>query len=209
MKKFVLWIGLMVLGSLQAQEAVLSPAVKDSIRKELNAYFEAVSNKDWDYVLDRMPPELFELEPREKLLKKLDDAQNDYMQFEIHMPEGIRIFDRYFRQNGRQYILTGYTNNATWIFRKKPKESPEAFRSRMNYTFHRLHKRLGNKIMRGTDPGVFHVRIPKYLLVIRDLQSGRTYFIEYPKQIKQQTDLQSIVPLKVLQFFNNSVFHHS
>jgi hypothetical protein len=209
MKKFVLWIGLMVLGSLQAQEAVLSPAVKDSIRKELNAYFEAVSNKDWDYVLDRMPPELFELEPREKLLKKLKDAQNDYVQFEIHSPDSIHIFRPSYLKNGRQYFLAGYINNATWIFHKKPKETSESFHSRMDYTFYRLHKKMGNKIIRGNDPGIFHVRVPKYLLIIRDTQKGKVYFIEYPRQIQKQTDVQSIVPLEVLQFFNNTVFHHT
>ena len=210
MKTRIFWVLMLLTMGMYGQEITLTPADKQQIKQQLNAYFTAVSNKDWNTVLDKMPPELFRLNKREEILKIFENAENDYQSYETHQPTNLRIFDQAYRKDGKRYALVGYTNNVTWIFRPKPKETQGSFQGRMDYTLFQLQKQFGREnVTAGTRTGMIHIRIPKYLLVITDEKSGRTYLIDFPKDMRRQTDLQTIVDPEVIAFFNNIIFHHT
>ncbi len=193
---------------LHAQQT-LPDSLQQRIGNEMNAYFMAVEDRDWDAVLDRMPPALFDITPRDQIRKSFENASNRFTDYQIHRPTSVRIFPQMQAGDTANYVLIGYRKNATWIFRPKDGEPADAFRHRMDYVFYRLKKTYGpGQVTRGSRPGIFHLRIPAYMAAIVRKSDGRIFFVDYPKDMRRQTMLAKILPQPVILAFNNVVFGH-
>lgn len=187
----------------------LSDSLQQRIRAEMNAYFNAVEARDWNAVLDRMPPALFHITPRDEILKSFDNASNRFTDYQTHRPTSVRIFPQIQTGDTARYVLIGYQKNATWIFRPKDGEPANAFKHRMDYVFYRLQKTYGKgHVTQGSRPGIFHLRIPSYMVAIVRKTGGRIFFVDFPTDMRRQVMLHNILPQPVVLAFNNLVFAH-
>ena len=209
MKYFRLYIFLLWILPAQAQQNI-SDTLEQRVRKEMNAYFDAVESRDWDAVLNKVPPALFEITPRDQIRKSFEDASNRFSDYQIHRPTSVRIFRQIQSNDSAQYVLIGYQKNATWIFRPKDGEPEDAFSHRMDYIYYKLRKTYGDgQVTRGSRPGIFHLRIPAYMAAIVRKSDGKIFFVDYPKDMHRQVVLHKILPPNVITAFNNLIFAHT
>ena len=196
--------------SLPAQtlrEKSWTPEEKEQLTKDLNAYMDALTLHDWERMLDLIYPGLFQLSSREEIKKSLENGMNslDY-KMEIQPAANVDIFPQYVEKDGKKYALISYTNNFTMIFNKKESEDDLRFKARMDYVYHKFKKRYpAGQVMQGSEPGIFHFRIPKYMLAVYIPEKQSYTFIDFSNDEAHMETLKKILDSEVVDYFAEKI----
>ncbi len=208
--KFIRLIFLFITVPLIAQnytEKTFDRKTKAKLQSDLQSYLDATYNKDWDRVADMIYPGLYQLAGKEEILRALNNGTESLeYKIDFHPSTGLYIYPAYLEKDQKKYALISYTNNFTMTFHKKPDENELSFKGRMDYTYHKLKQRYAdNQVIRGAQPGIFHFKIPKYMLAVYLPEKGSYTFIDFPRDPAKASLLQRIIDQDIIDYFNRKI----
>jgi len=209
-KRLLVLIGMLCFWAGGAQSVTpdtLDPAMRKLLKNDISAYLDAVTSQNWDAVMDWLYPGLFTLESRQKLIEKMENRTHNLKQdIYFQPPSGLKIYPPSIRKDGKIYALVSYTNNFTLRYHKKPGENDMSFKSKVDYIGYKFSKKYPpGQFMEGSEPGVFHFKVPEYVLAIYLPERGHFTFIKFSNEPNRQQLLGQILPAEVISFFSRYV----
>ncbi len=181
--------------------------IKDKLTADLNNYLDATYLKDWNRVADMIYPGLYQISSKEEIIRAMQNGTKS-MEYEIdiHPSSDMYIYPRYVEKDGKKYALIAYTNNFSMRFFKKPHENDLTFKGRMDYTYHNLQKYYTpDQITRGSEPGIFHFKIPKHILAIYLPETDSFTFIDFSNNLQKLELFKKILDKDIIKYFSEKI----
>jgi len=200
---FAFLTGMTILHAQQLKIRPVSETEKSALARDLVIYRTALQSKNWDEVLRYLYSGLYNLNSREEIRNSMEKGtENPVFRMELQPASDLRIFPDVVEKDGKKYMLAAYTHNFTMIFKQRPKENDMLFKERMNYTYHQYRRVYpAGQLLRSEKEGVFHFRVPKYILAVYDPSEGHFTFTDIDDNSSKISVLKKILPADVVDYF--------